>query len=218
MKCAVHPELDATGFCRNCGKPMCPACTRPVRDVLYCEDCLAKITGLAGAAPADAPGWTAAAPGGHPPPADAPRTANNPGLAFVLGFLFPGIGAVYNGEYNKALVQILIFASFIFGLASDLDDAVKAVLGILLGGFVFYMAFDAARVAKAHATGETVTDPLGTMSKDRNIGPIVLIAIGALLLLHNFDFFPFFQLHRFWPLIVIAVGVLMFRNRIGNRS
>jgi hypothetical protein len=80
------------------------------------------------------------------------------------------------------------------------------------------MAFDAARVAKSHATGETVADPLGTLSKDRNIGPIVLIAIGALLLLHNFDFFPFFQLHRLWPLIVIAVGVLMFRNRIGNRS
>lgn len=216
MKCAVHPELDATGYCRNCGKPMCGACTRSVRDVLYCEDCLARITGLAGAAPAEAPGWSGAAPGAFPPPAAA-RSANNPGLAFILGFLFPGIGAVYNGEYNKALVQILIFAAFIFGLASDLDDAVKAVLGILLGGFVFYMAFDAWRVAKAHTTGEMVADPLGSLGKDRHIGPIVLIAIGALLLLHNFDFFPFFRVQRLWPLIVIAVGVLMFRNRIGNR-
>ena len=43
MKCAVHPDVDATGFCRNCGKPMCPVCVRPVRDVLYCEDCLANV-------------------------------------------------------------------------------------------------------------------------------------------------------------------------------
>ena len=43
MKCAVHTEVDATGYCRNCGKPMCPACARPVRDVLYCEDCLATV-------------------------------------------------------------------------------------------------------------------------------------------------------------------------------
>ena len=38
MKCAVHPEVDATGFCRNCGKAMCPACVRPVRDC-----CIARI-------------------------------------------------------------------------------------------------------------------------------------------------------------------------------
>jgi len=46
MKCAVHSEVDATGYCRNCGKPMCPACIRPVRDVLYCEDCLATILAI----------------------------------------------------------------------------------------------------------------------------------------------------------------------------
>ncbi|HEY4977669.1 MAG TPA: B-box zinc finger protein, partial [Candidatus Acidoferrum sp.] len=61
MKCAVHPEVDATGFCRNCGKPMCPACVRPVRDILYCEDCLAQVIGIpaaqsAAVAPGVAPG------------------------------------------------------------------------------------------------------------------------------------------------------------------
>ena len=46
MKCAVHGEVDATGFCRNCGKAMCAACVRPVRDVYYCEDCLAQVMGI----------------------------------------------------------------------------------------------------------------------------------------------------------------------------
>ena len=43
MKCAVHSEVDAVGYCRNCGKALCSACVRPVRDVLYCEDCLATL-------------------------------------------------------------------------------------------------------------------------------------------------------------------------------
>src|SRR5436305_8456932 len=194
---------------------MCTVCSRPVRDVLYCEECLARITGVAPAAGVPGSGATAATAW---PPTRSPH-GSNPAVAFVLGFLFPGVGAVYNGEYNKALIQILIFASFIFGLASDLDGVIKAVLGILLGGFVFYMAFDALRVAKGHTGGESFADPLQNWGgKDRHLGPIILISIGAILLMNNFDIFPFFRFHRLWPLILIAVGVLMFRNRIGNRD
>ena len=43
MKCAVHTEVDATGYCRNCGKALCPACTREVSGMLYCEACLANL-------------------------------------------------------------------------------------------------------------------------------------------------------------------------------
>src|SRR5271165_6639902 len=104
MKCAVHPEVDATGFCRNCGKPMCSACVRPVRDVLYCEDCLAQVIGIpvpqpVGVAPALAPGVAATLPAGIPPVGVAPANPEgNAIIAFLLG-LIPGLGAVYNGEY-----------------------------------------------------------------------------------------------------------------------
>jgi cell wall-active antibiotic response 4TMS protein YvqF/B-box zinc finger protein len=224
MKCAVHPEADATGYCRNCGKAMCSACARPVRDVLYCEDCLAGIMGIPGAHPAGASGAATAAPDALPPTSAgaaasaAPRHEGNPGLAFVLGFLFPGLGAVYNGEYNKALIHIVVFATMILGLSSDLDGGFKAVLGILLAGFIFYMAFDSMRTAQAQRRGEVIVDPLESWSKGRPVGPIILIAVGALFLLNNFDLFPFYRIERFWPLILIAIGVLMFRNRLGSRS
>ena len=52
MNCAVHQDAEAVGYCRNCGKPMCSVCVRPVRDVLYCEDCLARMTGMPATAPA----------------------------------------------------------------------------------------------------------------------------------------------------------------------
>ena len=211
MKCAVHSEVDATGYCRNCGKALCAVCVRPVHDVFYCEDCLATVLGHTAPAPA-APTAVVA------PASTAPTRAGNPGAAFVLGFLFPGLGAVYNGQYNKALIHIVVFATFILGLSSDMDGGMKAVLGILLGGFVFYMAFDAMRTAQSKQRGETPADSLESWSKNRPIGPIILIVLGAIFLLNNFNWFPFYRLERFWPLILIIVGGLMFRNRLRGRS
>jgi hypothetical protein len=218
MKCAVHTEVEASGYCRNCGKPMCAACVRPVRDVFYCEDCLASIVGVP-AGPSVSPGAAVFAPATATATSASPRVSS-PGLpwvAFLLG-LFPGLGAVYNGEYNKALIQIVVFASIIVGLNSDLGDGPETALSLLLAGFVLYMGFDAMRTAKTRSLGEAPQDPLEAWSKDRPIGPMILIAMGALFLLNNFGFFSFFHIHRLWPLVLIAVGVLMFRNRMGGRS
>ena len=215
MRCAVHSDVDAVGYCRNCGKAMCSACVRPVRDVLYCEDCLATIMGIPGAVPAGAPSAAASAPGALPPPVPG-RAPSSPGVAFILG-LFPGLGAVYNGEYNKALIHIVVFAAMIVGLSSDIGDGADVALSLLLAGFVLYMAFDAMRTAKARSIGEASSDPLESWSKNRPVGPIILIALGALFLLNNFHWFPFDRLGRLWPLILIGAGVMMFRNRLGSR-
>jgi LiaI-LiaF-like transmembrane region len=209
MKCAVHAEADATGYCRNCGKAMCAVCARPVQDVLYCENCLA--TGMGHSV-------TAAGPAGPIPAAPRTQRAGNPGVAFILGFLFPGLGAVYNGEYNKALIHIVVFATLIFGLSSNMDDPMKAVLGIMLAGFIFYMAFDSMRVAQAQQKGQVSVDPLQSWSKERPIGPIILIVAGAIFLLNNFDLLPFYRIERFWPLVLIAIGALMLRNKLSGND
>jgi hypothetical protein len=233
MKCAVHTDVDAVAYCRNCGKPLCSACARPIRDVIYCENCLAATLGLPGPVPpqTEVPGSREGAPPQNPyatpaysasatpvvpgAPVAAPRHISNPNIAFVLG-LFPGLGAVYNGEYNKALVHIVIFAAMIVGLSSDLGDGATTALALLLAGFIFYMAIDAMRSAKARNQGLATTDPLENWSKDRPVGPIILIGLGALFLLNNFSWFPFYRMQRLWPLILIAAGALMFRNRIGR--
>jgi hypothetical protein len=229
MKCAVHHDVDAIGYCRNCGKALCTSCARPIRDVLYCEDCLAGAVGIPAAPPAAhfVPGVTpepsAYVPTSNapyfPPPVTSPparASLGSPGIAFVLG-LFPGLGAVYNGEYNKALIHIVVFAAMIVGLSSDLGAGADTALALLLAGFIFYMAFDAMRTARAKQLGEVPIDPLESWSKDRPIGPIILIGLGILFLLNNFSWFPFYRIERLWPLILIAVGVVMFRNRLGRR-
>ena len=221
MNCALHPEAEASGYCRNCGKPMCANCVRPVKDVYYCEDCLARVMG--GAPGAEAPLVASnpdAPPTGIPAPA-APipaQNAGNPGLAFLLG-LVPGLGAIYNGEYNKALIHIVVFAAIIVGLSSDVGAGADVALAFVLVGFIFYMAIDAMRTVKARNTGEVVADPLESWSKSRPVGPMILIAVGALFLLNNFGFFDFFRVRQvFWPLVLIGAGFLMLRNRVGGQN
>jgi LiaI-LiaF-like transmembrane region/B-box zinc finger len=216
MNCAVHPEVEASGYCRNCGKALCSTCVRRVRDVLYCEECLATVMGMA-------PQQTTAAGSGGTagvplPPVPPKSTGAHPGVAFVLG-LVPGLGAIYNGEYNKALIHIVIFAGIIVGLSSDFTDGLEAMFILAVILFPLYMAIDAMRVAKARATGEALQDPLEMWSKNRPLGPVVLIGIGVLVLLHNFGFFDFFRVRQiFWPLVLIGVGAWMLRSRLGGQN
>src|SRR5713101_8151899 len=146
------------------------------------------------------------------------HTATRRSRAFNLAFIFPGLGAIYNRQYNKGLIHIAIFASIILGLSSDLDGGFKAMLGILLAGFIFYTAFEAMQTAQAKNRGEIPPDPLESWSKDRPIGAIILIGLGVLFLLDNFHIFDFIRIGRLWPLILIAAGLYMFRNKLGVRS
>jgi B-box zinc finger len=218
MKCAVHPDVEASGYCRNCGKPMCPACVRPVRDVLYCEECLAKVVGLAPPPVVTTDGSVAPAiPAGIPSGSSGPHQGS-PALAFILG-LVPGLGAIYNGDYNKALLHIIIFAGIILGLNLDMGGGADAVLGIGLAVFVFYMAIDAVRSLKARQSGQNYEDPLENLTKGRAIGPIVLIGLGVLVLLHNFGIFEMFRIRQFiLPAVLIGIGVWLMRNRLGGQN
>ncbi len=232
MNCAVHSEADATGFCRNCGKPMCALCVRPVRDVLYCEDCLAGAVGIPSAAPQQpaipqpASAGSSAnyyndpnAPLPPPLPVVAPTGAGpNPALAFFLGFL-PGLGAFYNEQFGKGIIHLAIFLFlFILGVDGAVSGGAEAALWLCIAGLWVYMPIDAYRTAKAKQAGMLLDDPLENFSKGKPIGPALIIFIGILLLLHNFDWFPWWRIQQFWPLILIALGIFMFRNRLGNRQ
>lgn len=216
MNCAVHPEVEASGYCRNCGKAMCSACARPVRDVLYCEECLAAVMGVPPAAAAASTATAAPAQGVLPAAPPAGGSAGNAGVAFILGFI-PGLGAIYNGEYNKALVHIAAFAAIILGLNLDLGGGAEAVLICALVIFPFYMAIDALRTVKSRQSGEPYRDPLENWTKEKSIGPILLIGLGALFLFKNFGLFDFFRFRElFFPVLLIGFGLWLMRDRISR--
>ncbi len=213
MKCAVHTDVDAAGFCRNCGKALCAQCAREVRGALYCEECLARM--MAGPAPAG---------GGYAYPSPAPPGAPNPGAALGLGFI-PGLGAVYNGEYIKGLIHVLIFGGLIALLSSDsIPDGMQAMAGIFLGFFYCYMPIEAYLTAKAKLTGQappafipgaSAAEATGEGTAARRIptGAIILIIIGVVFLLGNFGYLDSEYVYRFWPLILVAVGAWMIWKR-----
>jgi hypothetical protein len=196
MKCAVHADVDATGYCRNCGRPLCPGCSRDVHGALYCEPCLAGLI-----APAQ--------PG---PPWQPPRGGPNPGAALGLGFV-PGLGAVYNGEYIKALIHVFVFASLIAAQNSDVPGGYHAFLGIALACFYFYMPIDAYRVAKARQEGKPEPPSLLEGEGRKPVGAIVLIGLGVFLLLANAGLFQWDWLARGWPVLLIGLGVWMLADR-----
>lgn len=205
MKCAVHPEVDATGYCRNCGKPLCPNCTREVNGMLYCAPCLTDIV---------ARQQVVAAPSG----------SASPGLAATLGMV-PGLGAVYNGQYIKALVHVLIFAMLI-AICNGTNGSAQVFFGLMIPAWILYMMLDAYVCAKARREGRPMPDYLGSAApagpvasvqaatvadapvrNPRIVGPVILIAIGFLFLLHNFDLFDLDRLFdRWWPLVLIFAG------------
>jgi TM2 domain-containing membrane protein YozV len=218
MKCAVHPDADAVGYCRNCGKAMCTVCVRPVHDMLYCEDCLARVMGIPPAAqPAGAPPPPMPAAGVGAAPVPTTGLAPSPLLAFFLGFL-PGLGAFYNEQFGKGIIHLAIFLLlFIMGVDGAVSGGAEAALWICISALWVYMPVDAYRTAKARQAGQPLDDPLESFSKGKPVGPFLIIGIGILLLLHNFDWFPWWRIQQFWPLLLIIVGIVMFRNRLGSR-
>jgi hypothetical protein len=234
MNCATHDDTAAVAFCRTCGKPLCSTCTRDVRGVIYCESCLAArldgTTPAAGFTPVLPPQPQTAyqpymdqGPGMKVPP--GPTSGPNPAVAGILAGFFPfGVGAVYCSQYAKGLAHLVICVLMIVGLSSNLPWYVDVVLGISLGFFYFYQIIDAVRTAKALQMGQAPPDPFGlaqTFGAGEKVEPtkvptgaVILIGLGVLFLLHTAGFFEF-GLHRFWPLILIALGGWLFAKQWG---
>ncbi len=157
MNCANHPELTATAFCQFCGKPLCASCVRTIRNIVGCEPCLAARLGAAPAAAysthvGDGQNFQYTTSGSIPPP--LPHGTPNPILAALLG-LIPGVGAMYNGQFAKAIVHVLVFIMLI-----DMTQW-NPLIGIGIAAWVFYQIFDAYHTAIARRDGLPLPNPMG---------------------------------------------------------
>jgi hypothetical protein len=219
MNCATHQDTAAVAFCRTCGKPLCGNCTRDVRGVIYCESCLAaRMEGVAPAAGFVPPQPAYPAAGAPATVAPAARShAPNPTVAGILAGFFPfGVGAVYCSQYAKGLAHLLVFALLIF--AASHTERWDFLFGLGIAFFWVYQVFDAVRTARALQEGQPAPDPLGlgqTFSMGEKfdtgkvpVGAVVLIGLGVLFLLHTMGLNYGFE--RFWPLILVFLGVWMF--------
>jgi eukaryotic-like serine/threonine-protein kinase len=66
---------------------------------------------------------------------------------FLLGFI-PGVGALYNGEYKKALVHVAIFVGLSLLVDAVSHTSFREPFSWVRIAFFFYMAFDAYHTAQ----------------------------------------------------------------------
>ena len=220
MNCANHPGAAAVAYCRTCGKPLCSSCTREVKGVVYCENCLAeRLAGMqpptplpppAGFAP---PATVPAAPGGGP----------NPAVAGILAGFFPfGVGAVYTGQYAKGLAHLLIFVGLIVGMGQG--SPIDTFCAFAFAFFYVWQIIDSVRTAKAIELGQPAPDPLG-LGQAFGMGEkvdtsriptfaIVLIGLGVLFLLETLGVFTY-SVGNLWPIFLILLGGWIFAKREG---
>ena len=159
---------------------------RAVGSAVFCEPCLAAKLDAAGAVPvggysysdpASGVGASGAAAGGtytYADPASGVYAtgvipparlsgAPNPMLAGLLGFI-PGVGAMYNEQYAKGIVHLIVFAILV-----SLADS-NGIFGLFVAGWVFYMVIEAHHTARARRDGLPLPNPFGLNDLGERLG------------------------------------------------
>lgn len=153
-----------------------------------------------------------------PPPPYVADMSVSPGLAFILG-LIPGVGAIYNGQYAKGLIHVLVLGTLITLVGHSGGDT-GPLFGLMTAAWFFYMAFEAYHTAKRRQLGQPV-DEFSSIFPVRGssrfpVGPVILIAIGVLFLLNNLNLLRFYDVARYWPVFLIALGGYLLYARLSN--
>ncbi|MGA2264183.1 MAG: DUF5668 domain-containing protein, partial [Acidobacteriota bacterium] len=176
-------------------KALCAECSHQIKGKVYCQDCLVRGTE-----------WAAAVKDLRIP-TDAPKRA-------AALSLIPGMGAVYNGEYQKALTQFAVFAAL-----TVMSDNFNGVFGF--GAFVFliFTMFDSYRTAEANLRKrmEQETVPQAP-AKDKTVAAwgLLLIGLGLVFLLKNL--IPYNFINKLWPLVFIALGAYLIYHSLTDRE
>ncbi|MGB9835233.1 MAG: LiaI-LiaF-like domain-containing protein [Candidatus Saccharicenans sp.] len=154
------------------------------------------------------------------------KSTKSPALAAILSF-FPGVGSMYNGLFLKGIIQLIIFAGLI---EAQSHGGGQPFLGILLAGYIFYAIFDAAHDAqKINAGLQTAETQDGTTVKveaeveiEKPSGSIswglILIGLGIIFLLANFEVISYDSLVKFWPLAVLLLGLKLIIDHFASKK
>jgi hypothetical protein len=219
----MSANANVVGYCRACGKGLDDTTVRRAHGTIYCEEHLpmenvAQTVGQPLADPILVATEVSPYTAKTPPPVPNPDVS--PGLAFGLGMI-PGVGAIYNGQYAKGLIHVIIIGLMISILSNGAASGLEPLLSLLLAGFWAYMAFEAFHTAKRRMQGQTVDEfssliPMRGGSSKFPVAPVVLISLGVIFLLDNLDIVDLRRMLRYWPVLLIALGAYMLYLRMAG--
>ncbi len=152
------------------------------------------------------------------------KPPKSPFGAAVLSALFPGTGLLYCNQVTRGLLYMLIFA----GLVTMQGHArVQPFVALILAGFYIFQIVDAANMAKAinrRALLEKEEEPEQeeNLTKQVKAGSVfwglILIGLGVVLLLANYDIISYQTVFDLWPLVVIVVGLKLIVDYISKKG
>jgi hypothetical protein len=139
-------------------------------------------------------------------PAYQAEPFDHPPRRAALCAIIPGIGAVYNREYIKAIVHFSVFAGLVI-----LAEA-EGVFALAAFSFYVFTVIDAYRSAETIAKQDTLVVQSQVEKTEEINFPLwggILILMGLLFLLDNLDVIRLSSFVDFWPLILIALGAYL---------
>ncbi len=145
------------------------------------------------------------------------RPPKSPAAAGILSGFFPGAGQLYNGEAPKALLFVIIFA----GAISMMGHGPEPFLPLVFAAFYIYQIIEAVQTAKTinqkaleveiREAGGTVPAEAPRPAKPEPRGSVfwglVLMGLGVVFLLVNFNIIDSDRIWDFWPVAIIVIGI-----------
>lgn len=207
MTTASETPKPVTAYCRTCGKPLTEDTVRVAQGTVFCEE----------HAPKPQPEQAAGSPYATQTNTGV-NSSVSPGMAFLVG-LIPGVGAIYNGQYAKGIVHVLVLGLLISVISSGSTGGLEPLFGMLIAVFYFYMPFEAYHTARKRMLGEPVEEFSSLVNIDPRRGaspviPVALIALGVLFLLNNLELLYLARVLKYWPVVLIAAGAWMLYARL----
>lgn len=140
-------------------------------------------------------------------------------IAFLFS-LFPGLGAVYNGQNVKALLHFLLIAGS-WTLADLFAGTLESLFTLLGIAIYLYSIIDATKSARrANRGGDLALEEEQLRHALQERTDLVgqgLMLLGSMVVINTLA--PAF-FNRFWPAILIVLGgwVLRWRRRVSSES
>jgi TM2 domain-containing membrane protein YozV len=150
------------------------------------------------------------------------RPPKSPAAAGILSIIFPGTGALYNGQIAKGIFYMILFAGLITIQTTHGGQPFK---GLLLAGFYFFQFIDSIQVAKAinlNAAGQKPVAGAAGLGVPELVPTgsifwgIALIVLGVLLILANFDVILYDTLFDFWPVALVVIGLKLVADSVAK--
>ena len=152
-------------------------------------------------------------PAAAPRPIPAVPIVKSPWVALILSLVMPGLGQVYNGQFAKALAFFMAFSGSIYLIT----EGHPLPFGVFLPFIIFSNMIDAYRSAALISLRGLHAVPEEDEAESPAWG-ISIAIMGVLLLLNNMGWLRLSALVPYWPLLLIAAGLVLLRRSIQRKG